>query len=79
VITAMRADERPVRVVEMKMTRELFRCRFAGEGTIAQCLIVREKADRHRSDYAAILDRAPRLPSRSLARSRGLPSASTYA
>jgi hypothetical protein len=39
-ITAMRADERPVRVVEMKMTRELFRCRLASEATIAQCLVV---------------------------------------
>lgn len=79
VIAAMRTDECLVRVVEMEVTRELFRCRIADEGTIAQCLVVREKADRHCSGYAATLDRARRLPSSSLARSRGRPSASTYA
>ena len=54
-IAAVRADERPVCIVEIKMARQLLRCRIADEATIAQGLLVREKADRHCSAYAAIL------------------------
>lgn len=48
VVAAVCADERPVRIVEMKVPRQLFRGRIAYEATISQCLVVREKADWHR-------------------------------
>ena len=37
---AVRADERPVRIVEVKVTRQLFRCRIANEAAVSQRLVV---------------------------------------
>lgn len=48
VIAAVRANECPIRIVEVKMTRELFRSWISDKATISKSLIVREKADWHR-------------------------------
>src|SRR3546814_4522592 len=48
VVAWLCADERLVRIFEMKVPRQLFRGRIAYEATISQCLVVREKADWHR-------------------------------
>ena len=67
----MLADERLIGVVQVEKPRQLLGGGIAGEASVTMCLAVRKEADRTGRRYAAIAGFAARLPSSSVARSRG--------
>ncbi len=76
-VAAVLGDEGAISVVEVEMASELLGSGLACETSVAARLVVGEEADRHPLGYAAIAGLGVRLPSSSLARTRGCPLAST--
>lgn len=78
VITTVKGDERAIGVIEMEITSQLVRRQFTGKAPILARLVIIEESNRQSRQAWIVASRfVERRASSSLARSRGLPFAST--